>query len=242
MRILAIIPARTGSRGLARKNVRSLAGLPLLVHSLRCAELAPEVTRCIVSTDGREIADIARAHGGDVPFLRPSDLAGDESPMIPVLQHALRAVEDQEHARYEALLLLDPTSPFRLPTEISRAVAMLSADRSAVGVVACSRPSFNPFWVGVVERDGAVESALPSGATYARRQDVEPFFRINGALYLWRTSFLRDAAPSWLSSGRHLLLEMPEERAFSIDDEFQFKVAELLLVQGLIQVPWWSGR
>lgn len=241
MRILAVVPARGGSRGLPGKNIRPMAGQPLLVHSLRCAALAPAVTRCIVSTDSEDIAAIARAHGGDVPFMRPPELARDDTPMIPVLQHALRAAEDEEQQTYDALLLLDPTSPFRLPEEIGRAATLLSADPSAVGVVACSQPSFNPFWVGVVERDGAIESAFPSASTYSRRQDVKRFFRINGALYLWRTSFLREASSSWLSSGKHLLLDMPEQRAFSIDDELQFKVAELLLVQGLVQVPWFTA-
>ena len=82
---------------------------------------------------------------------------------------------------------------------------------------------------------------MRSASTYSRRQDVKRFFRINGALYLWRTSFLREASSSWLSSGKHLLLDMPEQRAFSIDDELQFKVAELLLVQGLVQVPWFTA-
>jgi CMP-N,N'-diacetyllegionaminic acid synthase len=240
MRVLAVVPARGGSRGLPGKNVRSMAGLPLLVHSLRCAKLAPEITRCIVSTDGDDIAAIARTHGGDVPFLRPAELARDDTPMIPVLQHALAAIEEEERSTYDALLLLDPTSPFRLPEEIGRAVAMLSADPSAVGVVACSQPSFNPFWVGVVERDGVLESAFPSEQSHARRQDVKRFLRINGALYLWRASFLRSAPTSWLAAGKHLYLDMPEQRAFSIDDEFQFNVAELLLVQGLIEVPWWK--
>lgn len=238
MRVLAVVPARGGSRGLPGKNIRSFAGLPLLVHSLRCAKLAPEITRCIVSTDSEEIAAVARAHAADVPFTRPAELARDDTPMIPVLQDALRAVEEQEQAPYDALLLLDPTSPYRLPADIREAVVMLAEDPSAAGVVACSQPTFNPFWVGVVERDGVLESAFPAQVGITRRQDVKRFLRINGALYLWRTSFLRDAPHSWLSAGKHLLLEMPERRACSIDDDFQFKLAELLLVQGLVEVPW----
>jgi CMP-N,N'-diacetyllegionaminic acid synthase len=238
MRLLAVVPARGGSRGLPGKNIRSFAGLPLLVHSLRCAKLAPEISRCIVSTDSEEVAGLARAHAADVPFTRPAELARDDTPMIPVLQHALRAVEEQEQTSYDALLLLDPTSPYRLPADIREAVRRLSEDPAAAGVVACSQPTFNPFWVGVIEREGVLEGAFPTPVAVTRRQDVKRFLRINGSLYLWRTSFLRDAPHSWLSAGKHLLLEMPEQRACSIDDEFQFKLAESMLIQGLVEVPW----
>src|SRR4051812_8742805 len=112
---LAVVPARGGSRGLPGKNVRPLAGLPLLVHSLRCAALAPDVTRTVVSTDSAEIAQVARAHGADVPFLRPAELATDEAPMMPVLAHAVAAVEAEEGRAYGSVLLLDPTSPGRTP-------------------------------------------------------------------------------------------------------------------------------
>ena len=95
---------------------------------------------------------------------------------------------------------------------------------------------------GTTDTGCGLESAFPLQAGVTRRQDVKRFLRINGALYLWRTSFLRDAPNSWLSAGKHLLLEMPEERACSIDDEFQFKLAELLLVHGLVEVPWSRER
>lgn len=238
LRILAVIPARGGSRGLPGKNIRPLAGLPLLVHSLRCAALAPEVTRCIVSTDSEEIAAVARAHGGDVPFLRPPELARDDTPMMPVLAHALATCEHQEGASYDALLLLDPTSPYRLPGEITRAADLLAADPSADGVVACSQPTFSPFWNGVVVEGGALAPAFPAESQHVRRQDVKRFLRINGALYLWRAAFIQRAPAVWLTGGRHLLLEIPEERAHSIDDAYQFRLAELLLEGGLIRVPW----
>src|SRR4051794_37978762 len=128
---LAVIPARGGSRGLPGKNIRSLAGLPLLVHSLRCAALAPEIARTVVSTDSAKIAEVARAHGGDVPFLRPAALATDEAPMMPVLAHAVAAVEAEEGRAYGSVLLLDPTSPTRLPEDVTRAVALLEADPAA---------------------------------------------------------------------------------------------------------------
>ncbi len=106
---IAIIPARGGSKGLPGKNLRSLGGLPLIAHSIRFAHLCPEVERCIVSTDCEEIAKAARDAGGEVPFLRPPELAEDSTPMLPVLQHALRETELREGKRYELVILLQPT-------------------------------------------------------------------------------------------------------------------------------------
>ncbi|OJY29719.1 MAG: acylneuraminate cytidylyltransferase [Myxococcales bacterium 68-20] len=236
--MLAVIPARGGSKGLPRKNVRPLCGLPLLVHSLRCATMTKIIDRVIVSTDDAEIADVARAHGADVPFMRPSALARDDTPMVPVLKHALEWIEDEEARRYESVLLLDPTSPARLPDDITRAAEMLAASETADGVVACSRPSFNPFWVGVTNADGMVRRTFEPEKTYARRQDVPKFFRVNGALYLWRRDYLLGADASWLSSGKHLMLEIPEERAFSIDDERELRLLELQVEHGFLRLPW----
>src|SRR3954451_10687616 len=104
---LAVVPARGGSKGLPGKNIRPLAGLPLLEHSVKLAQLCPEIDRTIVSTDSEEIAEIARAVGAEVPFLRPAKLARDETPMLPVLRHALGELD----GAWDLVLLLDPTSP-----------------------------------------------------------------------------------------------------------------------------------
>lgn len=235
--ILAVVPARGGSKGLPGKNVRPLAGIPLLEHSLRLARLCPEITRTIVSTDSEAIADVARKSGGDVPFLRPAELARDDTPMMPVLTHALRAIEAQGQRRYDALLLLDPTSPGRLPEDVAKAKALLVAEPDLRGVIACSKPHFNPFWVGAIERDGRLAQAMPTTASYARRQDVPPFYRINGALYLWRRDHVLDAKEAW-HEGHHKLLEIPEARAFSIDDAHEFAVLEALVAAGVLKFPW----
>lgn len=234
--MLALIPARGGSKGLPGKNVRPLAGLPLLEHSLRLARLCPEIARTVVSTDSEEIAAVARAAGGDVPFLRPAELARDETPMLPVLRHALEQLSDG----YETLLLLDPTSPGRLPEDVARAHELLEASPAADGVVSVSEPPFNPIWHAVVERDGYLEPLLSEGRAYGRRQDVPRVLRINAALYLFRTSFLRREHETWLN-GRHRLLEIPELRAFHIDTEEDFRLCELVLESGLVRLPWLSA-
>lgn len=237
-RVLAVIGARGGSKGLPGKNVRPLLGLPLIAHSLACAALAKAVTRTIVTTDSEEIAAVARAHGGDVPFLRPGALAQDTTPMFPVVTHALLEVERLEQRTYDFVVLLDPTSPGRLPSEIDKGIGMLEAAPGAQGVVACSRPTFNPFWVGVVRgNDGYIAPAFEGANAFMRRQGVPDFFRINGSLYVWRTAFVRSAPERWRDAP-HLMLELPEARAFSIDDLYEFNLAEAVLERGLVELPW----
>jgi CMP-N,N'-diacetyllegionaminic acid synthase len=238
VRILAVIPARGGSKGLPGKNLRMLAGLPLIAHSLRCAALCPAISRTIVSTDSLEIASVAREHGGDVPFLRPAELADDTTPMWPVLRHALAAVEAEEGRLYDALVLLDPTSPGRFPEEIANGVTRVMDTPGADGLVAVSRPEFNPLWLCVVEKHGWMGDLYDGASGFARRQDVPTVYRINAALYIWRAGFVRREAVDWLSRGHHLLFEMPDSRSIHIDDADEFARAEALVAAGLIRLPW----
>jgi CMP-N,N'-diacetyllegionaminic acid synthase len=237
--VLAVIPARGGSKGLPGKNVRSFLGLPLIAHSIRCARTCRQVARCLVSTDSAEIAQCARANGADVPFLRPANLAQDDTPMMPVLQHALTEAERTEGRRYGSLLLLDPTSPGRIPSDIERAVDLLEEDSECVGVVGVSEPHFNPRWVCVEEKGGYMNLAFADGAKFVRRQDVSPVYRINATLYLWRRDYLLSAPSAPFStSNRHKMLVVPETRAMHIDTLEDFQLAEATVRSGIVKLPW----
>ncbi|MBI2014477.1 MAG: acylneuraminate cytidylyltransferase family protein [Candidatus Rokubacteria bacterium] len=240
-RLLAVIAARGGSKGLPGKNVRPLAGLPLIAHSILLARMCPEIDRCVVSTDAESIAAVARDAGGDVPFMRPAELAHDTASIWAVLRHALARVEDEEGRAYEYVLLLDPTSPTRLPEDVAGAVRRLRDTPAADGILGVSRPSFNPIWHCVVERDGWMADLVPEGAGFERRQDVPPVYRINGSLYIWRTAFVRAEDRQW-RRGRHLLYEIPERRATSIDDADEFARIETLVTSGAIVLPWLAPR
>jgi N-acylneuraminate cytidylyltransferase len=239
-RVLAVIPARGGSKGLPGKNIRPMCGLPLLAHSILAAALTPDVTRCVVTTDSAEIADVARSHGGEAPFLRPAELAADDTPMAPVVRHALEWVEREEGSVYDAVLLLDPTSPARVPGQLAEAVRRLSATPTLDGVISVSEPTFNPVWVGVRPdgTSGALSRFFEAGTGVTRRQDVARFLRINGNFYLWRADFVRRLAASWFDEGTHAGLEIPEAQAFSIDDDYEFRLIEALVGAGLIALPW----
>ena len=236
-RLLAVIPARGGSKGLPGKNLRPFAGLPLIAHSIRFAKLCPEIARCIVSTDSPEIAEAARRFGAEVPFLRSAELARDTTPLWDVVRDALARAEQADGA-YDLVALLDPTSPARLPRDVTGALERLSARPDADGVVAVSKPEFNPIWHCVVEQDGWMADLIDGGSGYDARQSVPTVYRINGALYLWRAGFVRSHADSWRRGGRYVLYEIPELRAMSIDTLEEFEKAEALVKQGLISLPW----
>ena len=237
-RILAVVPARGGSRGLPGKNTRLLCGLPLVVHAVRAAEATPGITRAVVTTDSQEIADLARAHGADVPFLRPRELAADDTPMAPVIAHAIATVESMEGASYDAVVLLDPTSPARDVHRITTAIEMLWQDPLLDGVVSVSEPTFQPEWVGVRQEGATLSRYFSSGVGVTRRQDTDRYLRINGNFYVWRAASARALSRSWFDEGRYSGVEIPEAQAFSIDDDYEFRLIEALVAAGLVRLPW----
>lgn len=239
--LLAVIPARGGSKELPGKNLRLLAGLPLIVHSVLFAKMCPQIQRCVVSTDDPEIAGVARQFGAEVPFLRPAELAKDDTPLWHVVRHTLAFIEEHGCTRYDALVLLDPTSPAREPQDLAGALHRLEQTPAADGVIGVSRPPFNPIWHCVVERQGWMSDLFEEGSRVDRRQDAQPVYRINGSLYIWRTAFVRREPDSWRRGGRHLLHEIPQRRAMSIDTLEDFEQAEILVKSGLITLAWLSA-
>ena len=242
MRVLGVVPARGGSKGLPGKNTRELAGVPLIGHALLALGQVPSLTRVVVTTDDPDVADVARRWGGDVPFLRPPELAGDDTPMAPVLSHALLAAELEESSRYDLVVLADPTSPLRRPQDIEAAISELGERDDVVGVVSVSEPMFHPSWVGVVDRgDGVLERFYDGGSGVTRRQDnKQRYLRINGSFYVWQADFVRDMEAAWLDSAPHAGFEIDELHAFSIDDLTEFRVVEALVAQGVVDLPWLS--
>lgn len=236
--LVAIIPARGGSKGLPGKNVRPLHGLPLIAHSIQCARATPEIDRVIVTTDDDAIAEVARQYGADVPFRRPPELASDTAAMWPVIKHALAETKREGRAHYGSVVLLDPTSPGRFPSDISEAVRRLEEDPEADGIIGVSEPEFNPMWYCVVEEGGYMRDLVPGANRFARRQDVPPVYRINGTLYVWRRRHVLQA-DDW-RTGRLLLHVIPAERAINIDTIDQFDAVGAGLAAGRIHFPWLS--
>jgi CMP-N,N'-diacetyllegionaminic acid synthase len=235
-KVLVVIPARGGSKGLPGKNIRSFAGLPLIAHSILCAKGCPSVNRIVVSTDSDAIAAAAVEYGAEVPFRRPAELATDTAPMWPVIKHALENSEKAFTERYDVVVLLDPTSPARLPSDIEAALTTLHGDVQCDGVIGVSEPEFSPYWHCVVEEDGYLRDLFPKAKDFDRRQDVPVVYCINASLYVWRRSLVKDS-DNW-RSGRLRLHVVPSVRAIHIDEIHQFEIAELMVQHGLLSLPW----
>jgi N-acylneuraminate cytidylyltransferase len=239
--ILAVIPARGGSKGLPRKNILPLAGIPLIGHSVQLAKMCPEITRIVVSTDSTEIADTAQNIGAEVPFLRPQELAQDDTPILPVLRHALETLDPNEN-QYDYLLSLEPTSPGRMPSDITQALAKLQDQPKADGIIGVHQPEYNVFWHSVIEKDGWLTDLFEEGAKFTRRQDIPTVYRLNACLFLWRSEFIRRPGQTNWRVGKHLILEVPEKNFVHIDEQYELDKADLLIRHGFIHFPWLTEK
>ena len=190
MTVLGIITARGGSKGVPRKNVVPLAGRPLLAYTADAARGSRRLSRVILSTDDPEIAAVGREHGIEVPFERPAELSRDDTPTLPVLQHAVRFVE-QSGASYEAICLLQPTNPFRRAADIDACIDLLetSGADSVVSVLPVP-PEHNPHWVYEMTAGGDLRLVTGEEQPIARRQELPPAFHREGSVYVMRRDVL----------------------------------------------------
>jgi CMP-N,N'-diacetyllegionaminic acid synthase len=222
---LAIIPARGGSRGIPRKNILSLLGKPLIAYTIEAARKACLIGRVLVSTDDPEIAAVATQFGAEVPFLRPPELARDETPTLPVLQHLLSQLKTMENYEPEIIVLLQPTSPLRRVGDIDKAVTLLQ-QTSADSVVSLCVAEHSPYWMNRLESD-RVLPFLENVPEYARRQDLPPVYRINGAVYATRRRILMEQN-RLLGKNTHGIV-MDAESSVDIDTPLDLKIAMLIL-------------
>lgn len=216
--VLALVPARGGSKSMPDKNMRPLAGRTLLEYAAEAAAASGVVDRSVLSTDSERIAAEGRRAGLEVPFLRPAALAGDDTPMLPVIEHALDALEHDGWAA-EVVLLLQPTSPLRRPEHIRDAVRQLrdSGADSVVTVVELPR-HFSPDYVMRVD-DGRLVPFLAEGGSVTRRQDARPAFVRDGTVYaFWsrtvretRSIYGRDCRPLVLSARDSMTIDTPDD-------------------------------
>lgn len=221
-RVLGLIPARGGSIGIPGKNVKDLAGKPLIAHSIEAGQKSNVIDSVIVSTDDEEIADVAEEHGARVPFRRPSDLATDEAPTSPVVAHALEKLAERGES-HEEIVLLQPTSPLRTATNIDEAYDLYSS-READSLIS-AYPTTETRWRSTEE--GAIQ--LNYTGESKRRQDRSPEYIINGAIYI------TDVDAYWeseeLVTGTTVIYEMDEIASIDIDTPFDLWLAEQVLTE-----------
>jgi CMP-N,N'-diacetyllegionaminic acid synthase len=232
VKVLGVITARGGSKGLPGKNLKVLAGKPLIAYTVEAAGDSGAFDRLILSTDADDIAAAGRALGCDVPFLRPADLARDDTPHLPVLQHAVRWLGEHEQYTPDAVMILQPTSPFRRPAHIRESIALL--DRSgADSVVSVSEvpAHYNPMRTLRLDDRGMASlfvTGQPVRRRINRRQDIPTAWTMNGAVYLFRTPLLFASEPS-LYGDRTAAYVMSPADGISIDSRDDWSDAERIL-------------
>lgn len=229
MRVLGVVTARGGSKGVPRKNITELHGRPLLAYTADAARDSKKLTRTILSTDDQEIADVGARCGLETPFLRPAELAQDTTPTLPVLQHVVRELESGgEH--YDAVCLLQPVCPLRTAQMIDDCIDLL--DRTGADSVVTMLPvpsDFNPHWVYQRAEDGSMRLFTGEANPIPRRQDLPPAFHREGSVYVTRRSVLMDGNSLFGTRLQGLVVDPGD--AVNIDLPEDLQAAERMLAE-----------
>ena len=227
MRVLGLIPARGGSKGIPGKNIRMLCGKPLLQYTAEAALAARRLSLVILSTDDREIAEVGRCCGLVVPFIRPTDLARDDTPTLPVVRHAVAFLEERGE-RFDAVCLLQPTNPTRRSEDIDGCIDLLEAsDADAVLTVLPVPHEYNPHWVYFLDEEGRLSLSTGESEPVARRQALPAAFHREGSVYVTRRECIMELNSLY---GRRLIgYEVNPHTSVNIDGPVDWERAETLL-------------
>lgn len=220
MKTLALIPARGGSKGIPRKNIRLLEGRPLIGWTIEAALASNYIDSVVVSTDDDEIARISRDLGAQVPFMRPKELAQDNTPGMDPVLHALDQLPQFDH-----IMLLQPTSPLRTTDDIDGCIE-LALRHKANAVVSICEPAHSPFWMVQLGKDNRISKFIEK-TNAVRRQELPLVYSLNGALYFASTTWLKKTKT--FISDETIGYVMPQEKSIDIDTPLDWKMAELLL-------------
>jgi len=228
LKILAIIPARGGSKSVPRKNIRKLNGKPLIAYTIEAAnEIKDKFHKIIVSTDDEEISEISKIFGAEVPFIRPKELAGDKTPTYPVLQHAVNFVENQDSIKIDLVMLLQPTTPFRNTEDILNSIKLSQTSDSDSVISVVQVFSTHPILMKKIENGLLTHYSIEEKEGTPRQLYEPAAYMRNGAIYLTKRDVLINNNSIWGNSITPYI--MPQERSYNIDDEIDFLSSEMIL-------------
>jgi CMP-N-acetylneuraminic acid synthetase len=220
IKTIAIIPARGGSKGIPRKNVKELNGKSLIGYIIETALCVDEIDRVIVSTEDPEIAAVAKKFGAEVPFIRPPELAGDEIGTLPVLQHAVQYLEKKEDYKPDIIVLLYATSPMVHHSRVSEALRRIM-DENLDSIISVVKDRGH-YWI---ENQGGYERLYPTNPE--NRQLTKPLFKENGAIYITKRDLLMEE--NEIVGGNIGFLLMEDRETFDIDEPFDFEIVEIMM-------------
>jgi len=241
VRTLFLITARGGSKGVPRKNLHELAGISLVGFKAISARKSKYCTRLIVSTDSLEIQENARRYGAEAPFTRPGELATDTAKTVDVIAHAMDWIEQNTNERYDAVMLLEPASPFARPLDYDAAIDLMLA-RDADVVVGMRPVEVNSIFVGPLDGEGRIASIIDKMRQNgtARRQDLPQEYTMNGALYLMRWGYFKEHRSIYYDGRTTFGYVMPPEYSVEIDTLMDLHRAEFLVEKGYVDLSHWK--
>lgn len=225
MKNLAIIPARSGSKGLSDKNIKPLGGKPLLAYSIDAAKDSGLYEEILVSTDSEKYAELARGWGASVPFLRNFETSNDTASLWDVAREVIRKYKEVGK-EFDTVTLLQPTSPLRLAKDIAVGFTKMAQTDARVVISVCE-VDHCPLLTNVLPPDASLADFINPDAVKVQRQSLPTYYRINGALYIIKTEHLLDGGSIY--DDKSFAIIMPKDRSVDIDDAFDFKFAEVLL-------------
>lgn len=229
MKVLGLIPARGGSKGIPHKNISEVAGKPLIAWSIEVAKHCSLLDRTIVSTDDLQIAEVATTYGAEVPFLRPAEFATDDTPDFPVYNHALRWLADNENYYPDIVVWLRPTTPLRSVEDVRNAIDIF-VENGADCVRSVCLVEHHPFWMKRLENQKLTPFINGKDEhTYYQRQLLPPVYRLNGAIDVVRRTTI--VKKGFAYGGEMFGYVMPPERSIDIDNALDMVIAEHLLLR-----------
>lgn len=222
-KILALIPARGGSKGIKGKNIILLAGKPLIAYSIEAAQNSKYIDSTVVTTDSEKIAEVAKQYGARVPFLRPAELAADTSKTIDAVLHAIKTLKSLSE-EYDVLVLLQPTQPLRTTDDIDRAIE-LYYEKGKKGIVSISLVDDSPLLIRSIDTEGKLVNLLSQNST-CRRQDMPEYYKVNGCIYINKIDEINENTSF---NDNKIPFIMTKEHSVDIDEVSDLWIAEYYL-------------
>ena len=231
-KLLALIPARGGSKRLPRKNILDFCGKPLIAWTIEAAVKSKYVDHVVVSTDDNDISNISSQYGADVRFTRPNNISQDHSTSVEVVEHALKKLEESG-CHYEYVILLQPTSPFRTSIHIDAAVELL-VKRNSSAIISVTKAINNPLWANTIPENGSMDNFIQENIKNKRSQDLPIFYELNGAIYLINSRKILEENTFFLKKGV-FSYEMDRISSIDIDTNYDFLIASLIAENNAIE-------